>query len=149
MHYGKVSGGERPSSVHAAKITIINSGRSKDNRAMHLIRCLPFFLFYYDFIRFAEHLSGKDNTAADALSRNNLSLFHQQVNHAAKLPTQLPWELTLALIIHQPNWTSENWTVLFSTIIRVPKNASLSFVLMEPSLNSQLQNLCCVPMYLI
>ena len=74
---------------------------------MHLMRCLTFFLSYYDIVLFAEHLPGKDNIAADALSWNNLPLFHQQVNHAAKLPTQLPQELILALVVHQPDWTSE------------------------------------------
>ena len=103
---------------NAAVVAIINSGRSKDNLAMHLVRCLTFFLSYYDFVLFAEHLPGKDNIAADALSRDNLPLFHQQVSHAAKLPTQLPQELILALVMHQPDWTSENWRVWFSTILQ-------------------------------
>ena len=81
---GKYLEGKDRQSVNAAKITIINSGRSKDNRAIHLIRCLPFFLSYYDFILFAEHLSGKDNIAADALSRNNLSL--SSINRSIMLP---------------------------------------------------------------
>ena len=85
---------------------------------MHLMRFLTFFLSYYGFILFAEHLLGKDNIAADALSRNNLSLFHQHVNHAAKLPTQLPQELILALVIHQPDLTSENWRVWLSTLLQ-------------------------------
>ena len=92
---------------NAAVVAIINSGRSKDNRAMHLMRFLTFFLSYYGFILFAEHLPGKDNIAAGALSRNNFSLFHKHVNHASKLPTQLPQELILALVIHQPDLTQK------------------------------------------
>ena len=62
---------------NAAVVSIINSGRSKESRAMHLIRCLSFFLSHYDIILYAEHLPGKDNIATDALSRYNLPLFRQ------------------------------------------------------------------------
>ena len=61
---------------NTAMVAIINSGRSKDNQVIHFMRCLT-FLSYYGFILLAEHLPGKDNIAADALSRNNLTLFHQ------------------------------------------------------------------------
>ena len=107
---------------------------------MHLMRCLTFFLSYYDFVLFAEHPPGKDNiqsVAADALSRNKLSFFHQRVNHAAKLPTQLPQELILVLVIHEPDWTVENWSLVQHYFTRVPKNGSSSLVMMEPSLHSQ------------
>ena len=46
--------------VHCGEVII--------NRAMHLMRCLTFFVSYYDFILLAEHLPGKDNIVADALS---------------------------------------------------------------------------------
>ena len=85
---------------NAAVVAIINSGRSKDDRAMHLMRCLT-FLAHHSTNIFAEHLPGKDNVAADALSRDNLPLFCQQVQRAAQLPMQLPQELILALVTHQ------------------------------------------------
>ena len=60
---------------NAAVVAIINSGRSKDSWAMHLICCLTFFLSHFNMILFAEHLPGKDNVAADALSRGNIHTF--------------------------------------------------------------------------
>ena len=103
---------------NAAVVAIINSGRSKVDKAMHLMRCLTFFLAHYGTNIFAEHLPGKDNIAADALSRDNLTLFHQQVPRAAQLPTKLPQELILALVTHQPDWTSPRWRNWFDTILR-------------------------------
>ena len=103
---------------NAAVVAIINSGRSKVDKAMHLMRYLTFFLAHYGTNIFAEHLPGKDNIAADALSRDNLTLFHQQVPRAAQLPTKLPQELILALVTHQPDWTSPRWRNLFDTILQ-------------------------------
>ena len=60
---------------NAAVVAIINSGKSKDNRAMRLMRCLSFYLAHYSIYIYAEHIPGKDNVAADALSRDNLPLF--------------------------------------------------------------------------
>ena len=103
---------------NAAVVAIINSGRSKDNRAMHLMRCLSFFLAYNGTNIFTEHLPGIDNVAADALSRDNFPLFHQQVKQAAQLPTILPQELILALVTHQPDLTSQKWRTWFDTTLQ-------------------------------
>ena len=66
----------------------------------------------------AEHIPGKDNVAADSLSRGNLSLFHQQVPTAMPHPTPVPEELLQALIHQQPDWTSGSWRVLFNSILQ-------------------------------
>ena len=97
---------------NAAVVCIVNSGRSKDHRAMHLMRCLFFFLANYNMFIFAEHIPGKDNVAADSLSRDNLCLFRHQVPSAAPDPTPIPDELLQALILQQPEWT------LFSSILQ-------------------------------
>lgn len=61
----------------------------------------------------ALHVEGRLNVAADALSRDNLSLFRYQV------PTQLPpKELVELLVIQLPDWTSKNWKRLFNFISR-------------------------------
>ena len=46
---------------------------------MHLLRCLVFFAAVYHFDLVAEHLPGTHNLAADALSRNDLTLFSSLV----------------------------------------------------------------------
>ena len=103
---------------NAAVVAIINSGRSKDKFAMHILRCLFFFTAHFNLSLFAQHLPGKENVAADALSRDNLPLFLQQVPRAKQDPTLLPQELVQALILHQPDWTSVSWRNLFNSILQ-------------------------------
>lgn len=102
---------------NAAVVAIINSGRSKDKLAMHILRCLFFFTAHFNVSLFAQHLPGRENVAADALSRDNLPLFLQQVPRAKRDPTLLPQELVQALILHQPDWTSVSWRNLFNSIL--------------------------------
>ena len=44
---------------NAAMVAIINSGMSKDERAMHLMRCLFFFLAKFGVTLFWEHIPGE------------------------------------------------------------------------------------------
>ena len=105
---------------NAAVVAMINSGKSKDDRAMHLLRCLTFYLAQFSVNIYAEHIPGISNTAADALSRDNLPLFRLQVHQASQLPTPIRQELILALVVHQPDWTSQKWKDWFgSTLKRV------------------------------
>ena len=82
---------------NAAVVAIINSGKSKDKLAMHQLHCLFFFAAEFNLFLFAQHLPGKCNVAADALSRNNVNLFFQQVPQAKKDSSPLPPELLLVL----------------------------------------------------
>ena len=85
---------------NAAVVAIINSGCSKDPQAMHLMRCLFFFLAQYKCTLRATHIQGCRNIAADALSRNNLNIFRQQVPTAKRLPSPLQPEL-VKLLVHR------------------------------------------------
>jgi len=55
---------------NAAVVVIINSGRSKVERVMHLMRCLSFFLARWNVSLICRHIPDSQNVAADALSRN-------------------------------------------------------------------------------
>ncbi len=57
-----------------AVVTIINSGRSRMDKAMHLMRC---FLAWWDVALVCKHIPGADNDTADALSRNYSSSWCQ------------------------------------------------------------------------
>ena len=105
-------------SDNAATVAIINSGQSKDALVMHLMRSLFFFTARYSVALRAEHLPGRLNVAADALSRDNLPLFFQQVPAAQRAPAQIPKALMDVLLLNQPDWTSTNWRSLFSSISR-------------------------------
>ena len=64
---------------NAAVVAILKSGKSKDRLAMHLVRCLFFFSAHFNIFLVTQHLPGRENVAADALSWKNLPLFYQQV----------------------------------------------------------------------
>ena len=55
-----------------------------------MLRCLFFICARHQFTIVAKHTPGKDNVAADAISRNNMQLFHSQVPHAASAPMPVP-----------------------------------------------------------
>ena len=89
--------GDRLILVHCdnqAMVEVIDSGSSKEDiLIMHLLRCVFFISAHHDFALWATHIPGKNNIAADAISRNNLALFllrSQQLNHSH--PLSLSWQ---------------------------------------------------------
>ena len=105
---------------NAAVVAIVKSGTSKDFLVMHLMRCLFFFTASYQLFLLPQHLPGKDNTAADHLSRDALSSFLQLIPHAKEPPTALSEALMAALVTQRSDWTSHSWrAVLRSSLRRV------------------------------
>ena len=94
---------------NAAVVAIVNSGTSRCERAMHLLRSAFFFQAKYDIIAWAEHIPGVENQSADALSRNNHYRFLSQNPEARRRPKVIPPELVRALVLQCPDWTSQNW----------------------------------------
>ena len=101
---------------NAAVVSIINHGSSKNPEAMHLMRCLVFIAAKWEFHLVATHIKGVNNTLADALSRDNLVLFHSLHPQADREPSIIPEALLEVLIISRPDWTSRSWTEMWSTI---------------------------------
>jgi len=97
---------------NAAVVAIVNSGSSKDEKAMHLMRSAFFFLAQYDIRVWAEHIPGVENRSADALSRNDSDSFLLQNPDAQPRPEVLPPALVQALVLRRPDWTSVSWTEL-------------------------------------
>lgn len=54
---------------------------------MHLMQSLFFITAVNGISLYAQHIPGQHNSAADALARNHLPLFHQQVLLANSHPT--------------------------------------------------------------
>ena len=105
-------------SGNEAVITALDTKSCKDTSLIHMLHCLFFFsgtllLFIYT----ARHIPGIDNTLADALSCNNATLFLSKVPNVDKTPIHIPQELMELLVIQKPDWTSQSWTTLFSTIL--------------------------------
>ena len=57
---------------------------------MHLLRCLWYFIAFFDIRVSAEHVAGVANCAADMLSRNNVTNFLLLQSQTSRLPTPLP-----------------------------------------------------------
>ena len=62
-------------SDNMAVVSILQSKSAKSPQLMYLLRCFAFFSAYYHFHTSCVHVPGAMNTPADALSRNNLTLF--------------------------------------------------------------------------
>ncbi len=52
------------------------------DRVMHLMRCLSFFIAWWDISLVCEHIPGVEKCAPDALSCGSLSLFQSLVPEA-------------------------------------------------------------------
>ena len=103
-------------SDNTAAVAVINSRSSRDHELMHSLRCLFFFEARHSFRLEAAHIPGKDNVLADNLSRNRASSFLLKVPTAQSSPSLIPSQLLDLLMVRQPDWTSADWTALFSTI---------------------------------
>ena len=64
-------------SDNMAVVDLLCSRSTKDSLVMHLLRCLSFYAALYQFNFESHHVPGSQNTEADAISRNNISLFQQ------------------------------------------------------------------------
>ena len=104
---------------NATVVAIVNSGRSKQSDlANHLMRTLVFIKARFNLALSAVHLPGKKNEAADALSRDNLPLFFEQVPKVETEPTVIPQELCELLMLQRPDWTLAVWRSLCASIFR-------------------------------
>ena len=93
-------------------VTIVNSGKSKDRLTMELLRYLFFLSASCGFSLRATHVEGKQNKAADTLSRYRVDDFSQLVSNADPHPTPIPPYLVELLVTNKPNWTSIKWRKL-------------------------------------
>ena len=82
---------------NAAVVAIVNSGRSKHPLAMHYTRLLYLLGAVFNFSFKSVHIAGRDNVAADGISRNNSSLFLQITPAAERFPIPIPAEVKTAI----------------------------------------------------
>ena len=100
-------------SDNMAVVSAINSGSVKDHLLMHLSRCLHFFLAHFDIRLVARHIAGIYNTAADALSHNNLGIFFKCFPQASRIQAQVPDSLQDMLLLHRRDWLCPSWRHMF------------------------------------
>ena len=99
-------------SDNMAVVDLLKTRTSRDPLLMHMLRCLAFYAAYYRFQLTAAHIPGVLNTAADALSRNNISLFHSLVPQSQQV--SLPQAAVDLIVNSRPDWGSQAWTHLFT-----------------------------------
>ena len=99
-------------SDNAAVVAILNTRTAKTPLLMHLLRCFSFYCAHFGIHFSAAHVPGVSNTAADALSRNNLPLFLSLLPQTPR--ATLPPSLLELLITSRPDWGSQSWTQLFT-----------------------------------
>lgn len=99
-------------SDNMAVVDLLKTCTSRDQLLMHLLRCLVFYAAYFRFHFTAEHVPGVFNTAADAISRDRVSLFLSLVPQIPQMV--IPQPVVELLITARPNWGSQNWTRLFT-----------------------------------
>ena len=98
-------------------VEVINSGSLKDATLMHLLHAIFFIATHHGFAIRAAHIPGERNTAADAISRNNLTLFFSQLSTAQSHPSIIPQSAVDLVILQQPDWLLPNWSRLFKNCL--------------------------------
>ena len=109
----------RVQSDNTAAVAAINNQTSTVVESAHLLRCLAFLTSHYQCNLEASHIPGQHNTLADALSRNNLELFHVLHPQAHPRPSHLPEQLVRLLVTERPDWTSQRWTDLWTDTLNL------------------------------
>ena len=107
-------------SDNTSVVAALTSGSAKDPLLMNLLRCLHFYLAHFDIHLVARHLAGVENTAADALSRDNLTVFFQCQPLANPSPSPLQPALNELLLLQSPDWLSPTWRALFLATLHSP-----------------------------
>ena len=100
-------------SDNEAVVKVLSRRSAKDSHMCHLLRCLVFLEAKYEFGFKAEHVPGRNNKAADALSRNNQSAFFSLYPQAPRSPKVLPSQVIELLLDPSITWTSLRWRETF------------------------------------
>lgn len=106
-------------SDNEAVVAVLKSLASKDMGLSQLLKCLVFTAATHNFWFTAQHLPGRSNILADALSRDDLHTFFLQAPWGmSQTPVPFPCELPGLLYGAAPDWLSRDWTLRFKSIMQ-------------------------------
>ena len=94
-----------------AVVSVLVKRAAKDTRMNHLLRTLFFYAAIYKFHFSAEHIPGIRNTAADALSHNDITSFSHIFPQV--VPVEVPAVVLDVVVEAHPDWSSPHWIELF------------------------------------
>ena len=100
-------------------VACLRSRTSKCKGVMHLLRCLLFIEASMCCYLHPIYIDTHANYLADALSRNNISLFLSKSPDADPHPTPISLTLLNLLLDPSADWTSPRWSHLFNTTFRM------------------------------
>ena len=95
-----------------AVVAILQRQSGRGTLVQHLLRCFYFYTSFSQFSYTAEHIPGILNTAADALSRDNFTLFSSLLPQASRVA--IPQPVIEMLVTQRPDWGSVSWISLFA-----------------------------------
>jgi len=98
-------------------VSALRKGSAKEKTVMHLLRCLWFFVAYYDIEVLAEHIPGISNPTADHLSRCKMSAFFRINLQASPIPTAIPTPLLHIVNSSGPDWSSSKFRKYFKNTV--------------------------------
>ena len=98
-------------------VQVLNAGHARDETLSHLLRCLFFMAATFSFWFCSTHIPGKLNSAADAISRNRLSVLHEYRPDLERSPSVIPQMLPRLVGPGGPDWILPNWGGLFRNSI--------------------------------
>ena len=98
-------------SDNEAVVLIIQRQHAKHIVLNQLLRCLFFYASVYHFQFFAAHIPGVNNTIADAISLDNMTLLSFLLLQASKV--SVPSQVSNFLLFLQ-DWGSQTWIDKFS-----------------------------------
>ena len=100
-------------SDNEAVVQVLNAGHARDEALSHLLRCLFFIAATFSFWFCAVHIPGRLNTAADAISRNNLAILHECRPDLEQSPSPIQQTLPRLVGPDGPDWISPDWGLQF------------------------------------
>ena len=109
-----------------AVVYAVNKKSARDPALFRLLHLLFLLCAIYDITLVARHLPGLQNTAADALSRNNLPLFRSSHPQVSPIPTIIPSSLQHLLFNPHISTNSQTWTSLLSDTLQAASHSLLA-----------------------
>ena len=100
-----------------AVVSVVQKLNARDALLGHLLRCLYFYEAHFRFVFSATHVLGIQNSAADALSCNNLPLF---TSLFPQVPQAVVPPFVLDLFVQRSlDWNSVKWMTLFAASLHL------------------------------
>ena len=100
-----------------AVVYAVNKGAARNPQLTRLLRVLGFLCGVHSISLTAQHIAGVRNVAADALSRNQLSVFFASCPQAVPIPSGVPLCLQELVLDQSLRWTSPSWKQRFITML--------------------------------